>query len=301
MQPLVSILIPAYAPQFFAQALASALVQTWSECEIVVCDDSPGDAIRAVVEANPDPRIRYERHVPALGFAGNFTRCFALARGEYIKFLNDDDLLAPECVSRLVAGLREHPGTVLASSRRLLIDADGRQLPDEAATAPLVATSQVLDRLTLGRFLIRSSTNRLGEPSTVLFRKDAVVVDHGSLFNWGGHEYVCLADMSLWLRLLTAGDAWWDERPLSAYRQHSGQYQRSARAAARCVIERWLIVEDGANAGFLPDPAEREDAFLGAGENFRYWMEREDAPPEFKEAIAEFTPRIPAQYLEPQR
>lgn len=296
MPPLVSILIPAYTPQFFPQALASALAQSWAHCEVVVCDDSPGDEIRAMVEGSADPRIRYERHEPALGFSGNFTRCFEAARGEYVKFLNDDDLLAPNCVERLLGGLRANPGTAIASSRRLLIDAQGNRLPDEAATEPLVARSQAIERTALGRYLILSSVNRLGEPSTVLFRKDAVKVENGSLFNWNGNEYVCLADMSLWLRLLCAGHAWWDEQPLSAYRQHAGQLQRSPASAARCVIERWLVVEDGVKAGFLDDPAERAKAFRGAGTNFRFWMEREEAPPEFKAALKAFADRVPAEY-----
>ncbi len=42
----------------------------------------------------------------------------------------------------------------------------------------------------------------------------------GNLFDWGGNEYLCLADMSLWLRLLAVGHAWWDEEALSAYRRH---------------------------------------------------------------------------------
>lgn len=297
MQPVVSILIPAYNPQFFAQALGSALAQSFAACEVVVCDDSPGGEIRAVVQASADPRLRYERHEPALGFSGNFTRLFELARGEFVKFLNDDDLLAPHCVERLLAGLAANPGTVIASSRRLLIDAQGNQLTDEDATQPLVGASQAIDRKALGRYLILSSVNRLGEPSTVLFRRGAVRVENGSLFNWGGNEYVCLADMSLWLRLLCAGHAWWDEQPLSAYRQHGGQLQRSPRAAARCVIERWLIVEDGARAGFLDDPDEREKASRNAGHNFLYWSQREDAPPEFRRALAEFAPRIPAGFL----
>jgi len=297
MQPLVSILIPAYSPQFFPQALGSALAQSWRDCEIVVCDDSPGDEIRAMVAAQPDARVRYERHAPALGFAGNFTRCFEMARGEYIKFLNDDDLLAPPCVARLLAGLQANPGTVLASSRRLLIDAEGKRLPDEAATEPLVPASQAIDGRALGRYLILSSVNRLGEPSTVLFRKDALAPFPGNLFAWGGNDYLCLADMSLWLRLLTAGHAWWDEQPLSAYRRHGGQLQRTSRAAARCVIERWLIVEDGAQAGFLPEAGDREKAMRNAATNFRFWMQREEAPAEFKEALAEFAPRIPAALL----
>ena len=297
MQPLVSILIPAYSPQFFAQALGSALAQSWPNIEIVVGDDCPGEEIRAIVESQPDPRLRYERHVPGLGFGGNFTRLLELARGEYIKYLNDDDLLAPACVQNLLVGLHKHPGTVLASSRRLLIDAQGQRLPDEDATKPLVGASQAIDGKALGNHLILSSTNRLGEPSTVLFRKDALRVEEGTIFHWNGNEYLCLADMSLWLRLLSAGHAWWDEQPLSAYRQHGGQLQRSARGAARCVIERWLIVEDGARAGFLADPAERETATRNAGANFRFWSNREDSPPEFRQALAEFAPRIPAEYL----
>ena len=297
MPPLVSILIPAHSPQFFAQALASATAQTWPNVEIVVCDDCPGEEIRAIVEAMPDPRVRYERHVPALGFAGNFTRLFELARGEFIKFLNDDDLLAPACVQNLLVGLHANPGTVLASSRRLLIDAEGNRLPDEDATQPLVAASQAIDGRALGNYLILSSTNRLGEPSTVLFRRDAIAIENGSIFNWGGNEYLCLADMSLWLRLLSVGHAWWDEQPLSAYRQHGGQLQRSARGAARCVIERWLVVEDGARADFLADPAEHEKALRNAGTNFRFWSQREESPPEFKEALAQFAARIPAEYL----
>lgn len=297
MAPLVSILIPAHSPQFFAQALGSALAQTWPNCEIVVGDDCPGEEIRAIVASRPDPRVRYERHVPGLGFGGNFTRLFELARGEFIKYLNDDDLLAPACVQNLLVGLHAHPGTVLASSRRLLIDGDGNRLPDEDVTQPLVAASQSIDGLALGNHLILSSTNRLGEPSTVLFRKNALRVEGGSIFHWGGNEYLCLADMSLWLRLLSVGHAWWDERPLSAYRQHGGQLQRSSPVAARCVIERWLIVEDGARAGFLANPADREAATRNAGTNFRFWSQREDSPPEFKEALAQFAPRIPAEYL----
>jgi hypothetical protein len=179
----------------------------------------------------------------------------------------------------------------------VLIDAAGNRLPDDDVTRPLVAASQTIEGKELGNHLLLASTNRLGEPSTVLFRRDALQPEGDSIFRWGDNEYLCLADMSLWLRLLSVGHAWWDQEPLSAYRQHGGQLQRSARGAARCVIERWLIVEDGARAGFLADPAEREKATRSAGTNFRFWSQREEAPPEFKAALAEFAPRIPAEYL----
>jgi hypothetical protein len=300
MDPLVSILIPAYHPRFFAAALASARAQSYPAVEIVVGDDSPDGRIAAEVDKAADPRIRYERHVPALGFAGNFTRIWQLARGEYVKFLNDDDLLAPGCVARLAAALRAHPEATLATSRRTVIDAEGRALPDEAATAPLAPHDRIMDGRSLGRFLVVTSINRIGEPSTVLIRKCAVELEGESLFRWGANEYECLADLSLWLRLLAKGAAFWIAEPLSAYRYHGDQQQRSQRTSVRCVIERWLLVEDSAGAGFLERPEDYDEAATIAAGAFRHWLGQAGEAPEFNVALREFLPRIPARYLEPQ-
>jgi glycosyltransferase involved in cell wall biosynthesis len=299
MDPLVSILIPAYRPRFFAAALASARAQSYSALEIVVGDDSPGDEIAREVEKASDARIRYERHAPALGFAGNFTRAWQLARGEYVKFLNDDDLLAPDCVARLVAALRAHPQASLATSRRTVIDADGKPLPDEAATAPLAPRDRIMDGMGLGRFLVLTSINRIGEPSTVLIRKSALELEGESLFRWGENDYECLADLSMWLRLLAKGPACWIAEPLSSYRYHGEQQQRSPGTYVRCVIERWLLVEDSARAGFLDRPEDYDTAARIAAGTFRHWLAQADEPPEFHAALGEFLPRIPARYLEP--
>ena len=97
-EPLVSILIPAYNERFFAEALASARAQAYPALEIVVLDDSPGEAIERAVRQASDGRVRYARNRERRGFHGNFTACFQQARGEYVKFLNDDDRLLPQCV-----------------------------------------------------------------------------------------------------------------------------------------------------------------------------------------------------------
>lgn len=295
--PLVSILIPAYRPRFFAQALASARAQRHPALEIVVGDDSPGTQIADAVRAAADPRIRYERHSPALGFAGNFTRVFALAKGEFVKFLNDDDVLAPECVPRLLAPMRENPGVVLATSERRVIDAAGRPLPGDAATAPLAPADREMDGRALGCFLLRASLNRIGEPSTVLFRKSAVAVEGGSIFRWGRNEYECLADFSLWLRLLQAGSAYWVAAPLSAYRLHEDQQQRSPATAVKCVTERWLLVEDGARAGFLARPEDYDEAARVAAGAFLHFLLSKDEDPALVAALRAFLPRIPARFL----
>jgi glycosyltransferase involved in cell wall biosynthesis len=65
--PLVSILIPAYNERHFGEAFASARAQQGVELEIVVSDDSPGDAIGAHVAAANDPRVRYVKNQERLG------------------------------------------------------------------------------------------------------------------------------------------------------------------------------------------------------------------------------------------
>src|SRR6476659_2096964 len=136
MAELVSILVPAYNERYFAQALASALAQTHPDFEVVVCDDSPGGAIEASVAQARSPRVRYLRNPSRLGFGGNFTNCLAQARGDLVKFLNDDDRLDPDCLAILAGIMEANPSITLATSRRRVIDEEGRVLPPIAATAP---------------------------------------------------------------------------------------------------------------------------------------------------------------------
>lgn len=252
--PRASILIPAYNPAFFEQAFRSALAQTCPGIEIVVSDDSPGPDIGVIVKSHSDARVRYVRNEVNLGFAGNFTRCFDLARGAYIKFLNDDDVLHPDCVRRMLAAFDEHTGVTLVTSKRRMINELHQPLPDVSATAPLAAVESRMKGLNLGNHVLRHSVNFIGEPSTVLFRKDAVTLEPGNIFRLGGHDYVCLADLSLWLRLLSRGDAVYFPEVLSLFRIHAGQEQRKPGVALGCIVERYDLVEDARRLGFLETP-----------------------------------------------
>ena len=251
--PLVSILIPAYNERFFGEALASALAQTWSALEVVVCDDSPGGEIERAAAAANDPRVRYVRNPKRLGFHGNFSRCLEAARGEYIKYLNDDDRLRPRCVETLAGILRANPGVRLAASRRIVIDAQGRPGQDILPTTPISHVSALMFGRELGDFLLANGVNFLGEPSTGLFRRADLAVEDGLVFRWGGHDYHCLADMALWLRLLAQGLAYYDAGVLSEFRVHEGQEQQGMDF--ECVIERLWIARQARQAGFLATPA----------------------------------------------
>ena len=249
--PLVSILIPAYNERFFGEAFASARAQEGVDLEIVVCDDSPGEAIgRAVAEGN-DARVRYLRNPSNLGFGANFTQCFTLARGEMVKFLNDDDRLRPGCAAAMAAVLKANPAVKLATSRRQPIDGNGARLADGPATAPLAAISAILPGRELGDFVLAHSMNFIGEPTTVMFRKADVAIEDRALFRWGGQDYHCLADLGVWLRLLAQGLAYYNAAPLSEFRIHAGQEQHREGVRVACAVERLWIVRQARRHGFL--------------------------------------------------
>jgi len=98
------------------------------------------------------------------------------------------------------------------------------------------------------------STNVVGEPTTVMFRKSDLALEDEKLFKLNGNEYVCLADLSLWIRLLSKGDAVYIAEPMSQFRIHANQLQQSERVAVRCVTERFLLVQEAHQLGLLAEP-----------------------------------------------
>ena len=99
----LSICIPTFnRPNLIKIALESALRQSNPDFEIVICDNSENDETEKVVSQYPDERIRYHRHKQNVGIAANWNSLINLASGDYLKFLNDDDELLPDCVSTVL-------------------------------------------------------------------------------------------------------------------------------------------------------------------------------------------------------
>ena len=260
--PLVSLLIPAYNAQFFGHALKSALLQTYPHLEIIVSDDAPDSAIGDLVRRQQDERVRYVKNEQNLGFSGNFTQCFELARGTFIKFLNDDDMLHPECVARMVEAFQRYgPQVTLLTSKRQVINEKGEPIGDLPATRALSGSDGRIRGKTLMNFVLQESLNLIGEPSTIMFRKADLDFMPGNIFRIGQQDYQCLADMSLQLRLLEKGDAVYLAMPLSAYRLHSGQYQNQIDVALSSLTDRFELVQEAEKRGFLGSPEMRQKTY----------------------------------------
>jgi len=234
--PPVSILIPAYSPRFFGACLDSALAQSYANAEIVVCDDSPDAAIESMVRARAHTRaLRYLRNPERLGVRANYRKCFDVAEGEFIKFLCDDDLLAPDCVARLVDAFRAASDLTLATSHRQRIDADGHCLSDQPATVPIVDADAVIAGWTLANAMLMAGLNVVGEPTTALFRKVELMGQAPGYFRFNGTEGHGIIDMVTWTALLLRGDAVYLRESLSSFRIHPGQRQHDPTKARRNV------------------------------------------------------------------
>ena len=121
MKQLASILIPAFnAQNWIGGCIESALAQTWSRKEIIVVDDGSRDSTLEIAEsyASPDVQVITQDNC---GASSARNRALSLAQGDYIQWLDADDLLAPDKVAWQLEGAE--PGQ---SSRILLSGAWGR-------------------------------------------------------------------------------------------------------------------------------------------------------------------------------
>jgi len=106
-EPLVSILIPAYnAEQWFADTIRSALDQTWKRKEIIVVDDRSSDRTLAVARQFQSESVCIVKQEHR-GAAATRNHALQLSQGDYIQYLDADDILAPDKIERQLAALRE--------------------------------------------------------------------------------------------------------------------------------------------------------------------------------------------------
>ena len=115
MKPLVSILIPAYkASEWLASSLESAIAQTWPHKEIIVVDDGSPDDTLTVARRYESSTVKVATQRNQ-GAAAARNTAFSLSKGDYIQWLDADDLIVPDKVASQVAALGECSERVIAS------------------------------------------------------------------------------------------------------------------------------------------------------------------------------------------
>jgi glycosyltransferase involved in cell wall biosynthesis len=108
-QPLVSILINAYNEErYIGAAIESAIAQTYDSIEIIILDDQSTDRTAEIVKNYNDPRVRYIRSDKRLGLTDGRNALLAAAKGEYLTYLDADDIYEPTKVEAEAKFLQEH-------------------------------------------------------------------------------------------------------------------------------------------------------------------------------------------------
>ncbi len=126
-QPLVSVIIPSYnRAEYIAETIESVLAQTYKNIETIVIDDGSTDDTKAVV-ARYLPKIKYVwQENSERGASRNHG--LRLAKGEFIAFLDSDDLWLPNKIEEDIKFFERNSSVGIVYTDYLQIDAEGNQL-----------------------------------------------------------------------------------------------------------------------------------------------------------------------------
>ena len=125
--PLVSIVIPVYnGANYLAEAIETALAQTYAHTELLVIDDgSTDDGATSAVAQSFGGRVRYHRKANG-GVSTALNTGIAMMRGDYFSWLSHDDRYLPGKIAAQVDFLRSHPGVQALATGLEVIDDNGQ-------------------------------------------------------------------------------------------------------------------------------------------------------------------------------
>ena len=194
--PPISIGVPVYnGEKYLRIAIDALLQQTFSDFEIIICDNASTDSTPAICEAyaRRDPRVRYVRHANNIGANGNFHHVFTLARGQYFQWNSVDDYFAPTYLEKCKAVLDADLGAVLCCARVSVIDECGA-LVEQSKDAQELAQSSAVERFKQ-KFVQDARNNTLyGLIRSDILRKTKVVE------NYTGSDNVLMEHLALYGR-----------------------------------------------------------------------------------------------------
>lgn len=217
---IVSVIIPVYgAEKYIAATVQSVLAQTYKNFELVIIDDASPDRSIEICQQFTDARIKII-HQSNRGLAGARNTGIRHARGEYLAFLDADDLWLPDKLEKHIQHLENSPTVGVSFSRSAFIDDTGKSL----------GTYQMpkLENITTPYLICR---NPIGNGSAAVIRKEVFEAIRFQDNLYGGTEdfyfderFRQSEDIECWIRISIQTE-WQIEgipEALTLYRVNSG-------------------------------------------------------------------------------
>lgn len=167
-RPRVSVMMPAFnAERFLTDAIASAVAQRFTSWELLVVDDGSVDRTAAIVRALTDPRVRLIQQPSNRGEAAARNLALRHSRGEFVAFLDADDLWLDDHLSTTVTYLDTHPGDAAVYTDGFYINEDGRRIRTLSTRRRQPAVGRIFDEVVRG-------SDMVSPPVCVVLRADLI-------------------------------------------------------------------------------------------------------------------------------
>ncbi len=214
--PKVSVIIPCYnSERFIRQTLESVLSQTFNDLEIIVVDDGSTDSTADIVNSFKDNRIVY--HYKAnQGLSSARNKGISLSQGEYIAFLDHDDIWLPEKLKIQLEVFTANQEAAMVFSDAYITDLNGKRIKRFFKISPPFK-GKVFNKLLSDNFV---------PILTVMLKR--TVFEKTGLFN---SNYKIAEDWDFFLRLAKNYSFDYINTPLAEYRVHDASFSKNAKLA----------------------------------------------------------------------
>ena len=232
--PKVSVIIPVYnCERFIGAAIESVLHQTFKDYELIVVDDGSTDKTSKFVDTYKD-RLKYLTQSNS-GQASARNLGFRCSSGEYLAFLDADDLWYPNMLETEVMALDENPKSGLVYSDLDIIDENGK-----------VVEQSHLSKRARRKKPIKTFLGYHGTPFPSASLKRRIVFEKAGAFDtsfYQGGE-----DVLLWAKMYRLAEFLWIPKVLAQRRIHGRQVshtrQRRLEADSRLYNKLWELFSD---------------------------------------------------------
>ncbi len=161
---MVSIITPSHnTEKYITKTMDSVLAQTYQEWEMIIVDDLSTDNSPSIVEAytQRDSRIKLIRSKQKSGASGSRNRAIEASQGQYIAFLDADDLWIPEKLEKQILFMTKHNLAFTYSSYKTINEND--EVLTTFVTVPEISYESMLKTCSVGCLTAVYDTEKLGK------------------------------------------------------------------------------------------------------------------------------------------